>query len=88
MPDGIKGEDVRAGILLADDVMHNVQNDLKSLAGEVRYQGLEGKDREEFWGGATKDEYETLKEIAFAMGPKGVNKLESMLKEAMAMKRG
>lgn len=82
---GMNGEDIRAGILQADDIMHTVQGDIKDLAGETRYHAIQGKDREEFLTGITQNEYDTLSELAFSMGPKGVNKLQSILQEMMAM---
>lgn len=80
------GSDIRSGITQADDVMHGVRQDLKSLAGDTKWQGLTGKDRLEFFRGMTKDEYDTMKDIAFAMGPKGTAKLESLLHEMVAVK--
>lgn len=85
---GITGEDIRGGITMADDVMHQVQNDMRQLAKETRWEGIHGKDRDEFFDGMTQDEYETLKEIAFGMGPKGTAKLESILGEMVSRKRG
>lgn len=85
-PNTLTGADIRGGITEADDIMHGVQNDLKSLARETRWEGLVGKDREEFFQGMTQDEYDTLKDIAFAMGPKGTAKLESLLGEVVSVR--
>jgi hypothetical protein len=84
--DKLTGADIRGGVTMADDVMHGVQNDLRALAKETRWEGIRGKDREEFFRGMSQDEYDTLKEVAFAMGPKGTAKLESVLQEMVNMK--
>lgn len=86
MPSGYTGEDIRAGISMADDVVHGAQQDLRSLARDVRWKGLIGSDRDEFLAGMSEDEFATLQEIAQAMGPKGMNKLESVLQEAVGLK--
>lgn len=83
---GLTGEDIRTGIEDADDVMHEVQRDIRGLAKETRWQGLTGKDREEFFNGMTQEEWDTMHMIGTAMGVKGENKLESLLREMVAMR--
>lgn len=88
MPTGVTGEDIRSGILQADDVVKSVQSDIRSLARETRWQGLTGKDRDEFFGNMKQEEWDMLQNIAFGMGEKGVNKLQSVLQEMTDMKKG
>lgn len=85
---GLRGEDIRAGILQADDIIHAVQGDIRQLARETKPQGLLGADREEFFRGMTQPEYDTLQEIAFSMGPKGTTKLQSILQEMVNLHEG
>lgn len=81
---GLSGHDIRGGIEQADDVMHNVQGDMHTLAKETRWEGITGKDRQEFFRGLTQEEWDTMKSIGTALGPKGENKLEMLLKEIIA----
>lgn len=87
-PTGVTGEDIRGGINDANDVVTSVQKDIRSLARDTRWEGLVGKDREEFFNGMTQKEYDLLSQIGFGMGPKGVNKLQSILQEMVSMKGG
>lgn len=82
----VDGSDIKNGIAQADDDIHAVRADLKGLAQDTRLKMLEGDDRKEFLSGMTQDEYDTLKDLAFAMGPKGTNKLEAILQEMVALK--
>lgn len=82
---GLTGEDIRTGIDLAHDVIKGVQGDIRSLAREARPQHLTGADREEFLRGMTQEEWDTLHAIGTAMGVKGENKLEQLLREAIAL---
>lgn len=88
MATGLRGEDIRGGIQDADNVVKDVQGDIRSLARETRWEGLVGKDRDQFLNGMTQDEFDTLKEIATAMGPKGLSKLEGVLYEMQSLKKG
>lgn len=78
---GLTGHDIRGGIEDADDVMHDVQGDLRGMAREIRWEGLTGDDRKEFFNGMSQEEWDTLYQIGTALGPKGENKLEMLLKE-------
>ena len=84
---GLTGEDIRGGVEDADDVMHDVQKDIRQLAKETRWEGLTGGDREEFFRGMSQEEWDTMHTIGTAMGVKGENKLESLLREMVAMRR-
>lgn len=91
MPDttgqGLSGEDIRSGILQADGVVKDVQGDIRSLARETRWQGLVGADRDEFYKNMSQDEYDFLADVANKMGPKGVNKLQSIIQEMVELKK-
>ena len=84
---GLTGEDIRGGVEDADDVMHDVQKDIRQLAKETRWEGLTGKDREEFFSVMSQEEWDTMHTIGTAMGVKGENKLESLLREMVAMRK-
>lgn len=84
---GLSGSDIRGGILQADDVVKGVQGDIRSLARDTRWQGLSGADRDEFFKGMTQDEWDMLQNIGYQMGPKGVNKLQSVLQEMVDLKK-
>lgn len=83
---GLSGEDIRSGILQADGVVKNVQGDIRSLARETRWQGLVGADRDEFFKNMTQDEWNMMSDVAQSMGPKGMNKLQSVLQELVDLK--
>lgn len=84
---GLTGHDIRAGVDLANDVMTGVQTDIRNLAREARPQSLVGSDREEFLRGMTQEEWDTLHAVGTAMGPKGENKLEQILREAIGLNK-
>lgn len=89
MPTGannLTGHDIRGGIEDANDIMKGVQGDIRTLAKETRWLGLTGSDREDFFKGMTQDEYDTLHAVATALGPKGENKLEMILREVMSLR--
>lgn len=81
---GLTGHDIRGGIEDADGIMHEVQGDIKNLAKEVRWEGFTGSDRKEFFKGMTQEEWDTLRSVGVALGPKGANKLEMLLREMTA----
>ena len=84
---GLTGRDIREGIEQADDVMHDVQKDIRTLAKDVRWQGLTGADRDEFFNGMTQEEWDTMHTVGTALGAKGENKLESLLREMVNMRK-
>jgi hypothetical protein len=82
------GEDIRGGFDLAKDDISAVADELHDTAKETRFQGLVGKDRDEFLKGLTQSEYDTLHDIAQAQGPRGLSKLQSMMMELRDLQRG
>ena len=79
------GNDIRESMRMAGDSMAGVQSEIRSLAKEGQMQYLTGDERKQFFRGMTQPEFDTLHSLATAMGDKGRNALERLLKEAEDM---
>lgn len=80
----LSGGEIKGGIRDANEDIASVRQDLLGLAKENRALGLKGDDRKEFLTGMTQNEFDTLHDIATALGERGTNALERILKEGFA----
>ena len=76
------GHDLREATRMAADDMGAVQKDMKRIAKESRIQVLQGDERNKFFKNMTQDEFDLLHQLAFSMGPNGMNALERLMQEA------
>lgn len=70
---------------MASDDERAISDEIRQMARDSRLTVLKDAERREFFEGMTRDEFNTLREIAGAMGPKGHAKLESLIQEAVGM---
>lgn len=82
------GGDIRESMKMASGAMAEVQDEVKRLAAESRPQVLTGDERKQFFSGMTQHEFDAMHSMAVAMGPKGVNALERLMREAEQMGKG
>lgn len=83
MASGLQAEDIRRGIALAKEDIDSVSDEIRSIARDNRIQVLKDDERKEFFEGMSQKEFDFLHKLAMQMGPKGLNKLEQLMGEAV-----
>ena len=79
----LSADDIRQGIGLAKEDIDSVSEEIRKIARDNRIEVLKDDERKEFFEGMTQREFDFLHKIAVKMGPKGVNKLEQLMGEAV-----
>ncbi len=79
----LTADDIRQGIGLAKEDIDSVSEEIRSIARDNRIEVLKDDERKEFFDGMTQREFDFLHKIAVQMGPKGLNKLEQLMGEAV-----
>lgn len=78
----LTGSEIREGIQLAKTDIDAVDEEIRAIARQNRVEVLKGPDRQEFFRGMKQEEFDTLHDMARALGPNGVKKLEQLMGEA------
>ena len=79
----LTADDIRQGIGLAKEDIDAVSDQIKKIARDNRIEVLKDDERKEFFEGMTQKEFDVLHKVAMQMGPKGLNRLEQLMGEAV-----